>query len=94
MGIFEEYKDKSDQEIIAMMEKIGNSGTDNLIGIHILRSILDSRAGKLTARQNLVMIRLTWAIYVLTAIMAIIAVATFFNLNHYKSQSSPLVSKK
>ena len=48
MGIFEEYKDKSDQEIIEMMEKIGNSGTDNLAGVHILQSILNSRAGKVS----------------------------------------------
>lgn len=85
MSIFEEYKDKPDQEIIEMMEKIGNSGTDNLAGVHILQSILDLRTGKLTASQNLVMIRLTRAIYILTAIMAIIAVVTFFNLNHYKN---------
>lgn len=48
MSIFEEYKDKTDQEIIAMMEKIGNSGTDNLAGVHILQSILDLRAGKVS----------------------------------------------
>lgn len=48
MSIFDEYKDKSDQEIIDMMEKIGNSGTDNLAGVHILQSILDSRAGKVS----------------------------------------------
>ena len=48
MSIFEEYKDKSDQEIIAMMEKIGNSGTDNFAGVQILQSILDLRAGKVS----------------------------------------------
>ncbi len=79
MSIFEEHKDKPDKEIIEMMEKIGNSGTDNLAGVHILRSILELRAGRLITKQNLVMIRLTWAIYVLTAIMTIIAVATFLN---------------
>ena len=79
ISIYEEYKDKPDQEIIEKMDKIGNSGTDNLAGVHILQSILNLRAGKLTVRQNLVMIRLTWAIYILTAIMAITAVATFFN---------------
>ena len=79
MSMFEEYKDKPDQEIIAMMEKIGNSGTGNLAGVHILQSILDLRAGKLTAKQNSVMIRLTWAIYILTVIMAVTAVVTFLN---------------
>ena len=35
-----------------MMEKIGNSGTDNLAGVHILQSILDLRAGKVNKWQK------------------------------------------
>ena len=79
MSIFEEYRDKPDEEIIKMMEKIGNSGTNNLAGVHILQAILDLRTGKLTARQNSIMIWLTLGIYFLTVVMVFIAVTTFFN---------------
>lgn len=78
-SIFEEYKDKPDQEIIKRMEEIGNPSTGNLAGVHILQSILDMRTGKLTAKQNLIMIWLTCGIYILTVIMAIIAVMSFLN---------------
>ena len=78
MGIFNEYKNKSNQEILEQMERIGNSGSNNLVGIHILQSILDLRAEELTTKQNSIMISLTRAIYILTVIMAVAAVAAFF----------------
>ncbi len=78
MGIYENFKDKSDKEIIQFMEKIVNSGSGYSSGVEVLKAILDARIAASSSAQNKTMIKLTRAIYALTFIIVVTSILQFF----------------